>query len=500
MILRRCDEYDPDRIRAIVGESIDHLGLKPRGRTMVKPNTVIAHKLFFRHAFTRPEFLDGLFGALRERDDEVSDLWLGERCGITVPTRFAFAEAGYPSVMRKHRVRAKYFDEMPQERRDLIAEGRLRDFIYVPEAVAATDWYISAPKFKAHPWTKVTFNLKLYIGIQDDEHRLIDHDHHRHTKIADLYEVIQPKLCVMDAITAGGKTMLTPEPFPLGLIVVSDDAVAADVVCTHIAGLRPEEVDHIRITAERGWGSLSLDDVTLEGDVTLDEARARAEGFGLTTEKIDAQYNDKTRLKIYLGPPPDTYDYCWGGCPGALTETMGVIRELHPTVDRDIQPVHLVYGAYNGDIDAQGDERVVFVGDCATWKGTVRGRELDIPYLYKHRSLINPTRVRAGDLVAKILRIGWFRLRHLGKREMRLTGCTVSVAEMVLLMSAYGRVTNPYFDPRIVLRFIHHYVVAKVFRFFGKLRRPMKAALREPGRPRLPEGATGTDRGAKSGE
>jgi uncharacterized protein (DUF362 family) len=463
---------------------MDDLGLKPQGRTMVKPNTVLAHRLFFRHAFTRPEFLDGLFGAIRERDDEVSDLWLGERCGITIPTRYAFSEAGYRPVMRKHRVKPKFFDEMPQVRRNLYMEGRLRDFIYIPEAVAETDWYISAPKFKAHPWTKVTFNLKLYIGIQDDEHRLIDHDHHLHTKVADLFEVIQPKLCVMDAITAGAKTMLTPAAFPLGLIIISDDAIAADVVCTHIAGLRPEEVDHIRITAERGWGSLSLDDVSIEGDVTLEEAQARAKGFELTLQKADELYNDKTRLKIYLGPPPDTYDYCWGGCPGALTETIGVIKELQPSVESDIQRVHLVYGAYEGEIDAKGKEKVVFVGDCARWQGKIRGRKVDIPYLYKHRSLINPSRVSAGDVVSKILKMWWFRLRNLGRGETRLSGCTVSVAEMVVLMSGYGKTKNPYFDPRIAIRFAYQYVIAKFFRFFGKLRSPSKAALKARSRPK----------------
>ena len=96
--------------------------------------------------------------------------------------------------------------------------------------------------------------------------------------------------------------------------------------------------------------------------------------------------------------------------------------------------------------------------------------EIDIPYLYKHRSLINPNRVSASDLIAKVLKIWWFRLRNLGKREMRLPGCTVSVAEMVLLMSAYGRVKNPYFDSRVLFRFLYHYAIGKIFRFFARLR------------------------------
>jgi hypothetical protein len=312
--------------------------------------------------------------------------------------------------------------------------------------------------------------------LQDDEHRLIDHDHHLHTKIADLFEVIQPKLCVVDAVTAGAKTMLTPTPFPLGLIVIGDDAVATDVVCTHIAGLRPEEVDHIRITAERGWGSLAVDDVEITGDVGLDEAKARARGFGLTLEKIDQQFNEKTRLKIYLGPPPDTYDYCWGGCPGALTEAIGIVRELQPDVDQKVACVHLVYGAYEGEIHAEGNERVIFVGDCARWSGTIHGRRVEIPYLYKERHLINPSRAVAGDLLSKIAGNLWFRLRHFGRRVLRVRGCTVSVAEMVLLTAGYGRTRNPYFDPRIAVRFAVDYVISKVMRFFGKLRSPSPQA------------------------
>jgi P4 family phage/plasmid primase-like protien len=43
--------------------------------------------------------------------------------------------------------------------------------------VARADFFVNCPKFKAHPWTTVTFSIKAYIGLQDDRHRLIDHDH-----------------------------------------------------------------------------------------------------------------------------------------------------------------------------------------------------------------------------------------------------------------------------------------------------------------------------------
>jgi uncharacterized protein (DUF362 family) len=459
---------------------MDELGLKPRGRTLVKPNTVISHDLFFPHSYTRSEFLDGLLGAIRERDEEVTELSVGERCGITIPTRFAFANAHYRPVLRRHRARPKYFDEMPQVRRNLYSDGRLRDYIYVPEAVAETEWYVSAPKFKAHPWTKVTFNLKLYIGIQDDEHRLIDHDHHLHTKIADLYEVVQPKLCVMDGIIAGAKSMLVPEPFDLGLVIVSDDAIAADVVSTQIVGLDPREVDHIRLTAERGWGSLELDDIEIDGDVSLDEARERARGFELALDRIDENLNERSNLTVYSGPPPDTYDYCWGGCPGALQEGLAVIERLQPNVLREIQPIHVVFGAYDGPIEVQGEERVLFIGDCARWKGEIAGEAVEVPYLYKERKLIRPERVRASDLVGKILAYLRGRYRFRGKRVLRITGCTVSVADNVLYMAGLGRTKNPYYDPRLSFGYLWHWLIGKIFRFFGKLRSPHPEALQAP--------------------
>src|SRR5512142_1858187 len=65
VIIRNCAGYDPEAIRAIVRDGLDELGLKPSGRTLVKPNLVAAGKLF-PHAHTRPEFGEGVLRALRE--------------------------------------------------------------------------------------------------------------------------------------------------------------------------------------------------------------------------------------------------------------------------------------------------------------------------------------------------------------------------------------------------------------------------------------------------
>src|SRR5690242_3831955 len=93
VIIRHCARYDPQRIREIVREGLTELGLRPSGRTLVKPNLVAAGELF-PHAHTRPEFAEGLLWALKDvADDALVELAVGERCGITLPTRLAFAES-----------------------------------------------------------------------------------------------------------------------------------------------------------------------------------------------------------------------------------------------------------------------------------------------------------------------------------------------------------------------------------------------------------------------
>jgi len=467
VILRRCDEYDPDRIAGIISEGLTDLGVQPRGRTMVKPNTVIAHPLYFAHAYTRPEFLDGLLSALKRHGDEITELSVGERCGITIPTRYAFAEAGYNPVLRRHRVRVYYFDEEPQVEVRLESPPALRPFIYVPRSVTECDFFVNTPKFKAQPWVKVTFALKNLIGIQDDKHRLIDHDYMLENKIVDLQQVVSPGFIAMDGIIAGEKTMLTPKPFSLGLIVMAVNPVATDVICSHIVGLGPDDVDHIRLAGERGLGPLDLDQIEVTGDVTLEEARARAEGFELTLGTVEDIFNSpQSNITTYAGPPPGSQDYCWGGCPGALFEAMQIIEVMQPNVYREVRPLHVAFGdVRDRQIDASPEERVLFMGDCAAFDGEIAGKPVHVSSTYASREQRDPLHAKSGDLLSKIVKFFWLWLRHRGKQVVRVPGCPVSVAENVLFVSALGRTKMPYLDRHIFVSFAYHYVIFNVVRF-----------------------------------
>jgi uncharacterized protein (DUF362 family) len=474
VIIRHCPEYDAQAIRRIVREGIEELGLQPSGRTLVKPNLVAAG-VNFPHAFTRSEVGEGVLGALRDvGGPRITELAVGERCGITMPTRLAFEQSGWSAMLaRQQGVKQYNFEECPQVEIRYTHAGRLRDYVFTPEPVAKADFFVNLPKFKAHPWTTVTFGNKNYIGIQDDRHRLIDHDHRLNEKIADLQYIIQPQLLVIDGITAGEGRMLTPRPFPLRLLILGNNQVAFDAVCAAIVGVKARDVEHIRLAEQRGFGTCDLAAIKLSGDVTFEEARARAKGFEVGLIRVE-KYFEGSRITAYAGPPPEAErtDYCWGGCPGAIEEAIEILRRFDRDCDATMKRLHVVFGAYRGKIDARPGEKVVFIGDCASWEGKLGDQLVQVRSLYRDRGTRDPHTVKHDDIYAKMVTLKRKISKAKKEPHLRLEGCPVSVAEQVLALVDLGGTKNPYLDGREALSFNKAYLawrlVTAVNRLFGK--------------------------------
>ena len=473
VIIRDCKTYDVAKIRQIIREGLEELGLSPAGRTLVKPNCVASGDMF-TNAFTRPEFLEGVLLALKDRDrGKVTELAVGERCGITIPTRLAFEGAGYYPVFERTGVKHYHFEEVPQVEIRYSHPKRLRDYVFTPEPVAKADFFVNCPKFKSHPWTTVTFSMKNYIGIQDDRHRLIDHDHKLDEKVADLQYILQPQFIAIDAITAGEGRMLTPIPFPLGLVIMGNNQVAFDSVCSSIIGVDPASIPHVRMASERGFGPMDLDKIEISGDVSFEEAKARAKGFKVGLLRVE-KYFEGTHITAYAGPPPaegsigarqrggktaePDSDYCWGGCPGAIEEAIEILRLYDKECDEKLPRMHVVFGAYEGAIDAKPGEKVIFIGDCATYHGEIGGKLVKVENLYKNRETKDPYHAKHDDIFAKMVSVTTKLALARNEPHVRLEGCPVSVAEQVLALVSLGGLKNPYFAADQVVEFNKAYL------------------------------------------
>jgi uncharacterized protein (DUF362 family) len=470
VIIMHCDEYDPEKISGIVKEGMQELGVKPRGKILLKPNVVIAHPEIFPHAFTRKEFLDGVISATKALAQDVKEIAVGERSGITLPTRYNFKNAGYPTVIRKHRIKSHYFDEVKQVPVKIKGKETLRDNLFVPKPIVECDFLINLPKFKAHPWCRLTLSLKNFIGIQDDRHRLVDHNSFLEHKIADLQAVIQPKFIAIDGIAAGQKMMLTPTPFALGAIVMGTNSCAVDTVGCHMVHVDPSDLIHLRYSSERGFGPMDLEKIDVSGDFPLEEVQQKTRDFEFCMERIDDYFADNSNLRCTVGTFPEKHssDYCWGGCPGALQEAMHIFRGFNSNVDKEMKKIRYVVGKVEGPLDLQHGERVIFAGDCTSWEGKIDGEDVKIESRYKTSREVDERKTQSNDMLLKTLRAFWECFRKRNARYLHAKGCTLSVAENVNYLSYIGKIANPNFDPRLLVPVNMAYWRMRLNRFLNR--------------------------------
>jgi uncharacterized protein (DUF362 family) len=464
VLIMQCDAYDPDRIAGIIKDGMEELGVVPFGRILLKPNVVLAHPRFFPNAYTRGEFLDGVVAAVKSRAASIKEIAVGERSGITVPTRFNFKNAGYPEVIKKYGIKTYYFDECKHVPVPLKNAQALRKTVYIPQPVTRCDFLINLPKFKAHPWCRLTLSLKNFIGLQDDRHRLLDHNQFLEHKIADLQEVIKPKFIAIDGIVAGQKMMLTPTPFPLGAIIMGTNSCAVDTVGCHMVRVNPGELVHLR------YGPMALDQIDVVGDYPLEEVQRRTENFKFCVERIDDYFSSNRNLSCTVGTFPEKHspDYCQGGCPGALQEAVHIFRGFDPDVDRKMKKVRYVVGKVNEPLNLADDERVFFAGNCTGWEGKINGQSVKIQSSYKTLDQVNAKQTASNDMLLKTATAIVHSLLKKPSRFMHARGCPLSVAQHVNYLSALAKIKNPNLHTSLLVPVNLAYWQMRFFRFLNR--------------------------------
>jgi uncharacterized protein (DUF362 family) len=470
VLIMRCDQYDPERIAGIVKEGMEELDVRPTGKILLKPNVVIAHPEIFPHAFTRREFLDGVIAATKSQAIEAEEIAVGERSGITIPTRWCFKNAGYPEVFKRHEIKAYYLDEAKHMPMELKTKGRLRDSIYVPKPILDCDFLINLPKFKAHPWCRLTLSLKNFIGLQDDRHRLVDHNSYLEHKIADLQEIIQPKFIAIDAIEAGQRMMLTPTPFSMGAIVMGNNSCAVDTVCCHMVHVDPDDLIHLRMASERGFGPNRLTEIEVSGDFPLASVQEKTKDFKFCLERIDDYFGKESNISCTVGTFPEEHsaDYCWGGCPGALQEAMHIFRGFNPHVEKEMKKVRYVVGNVEGPLDLEEGEMVIFAGDCTRWEGKLNGKKVRISGSYRDKDQVDIDERPSNDMLLKFLSSMWQCFKGRSSGYIHARGCPVSVADHVNALSFVGKIGNPNLDPRIFVPANISYWQMRLSRFLNR--------------------------------
>jgi uncharacterized protein (DUF362 family) len=218
---------------------------------------------------THPQVIAAAIDAFLEAGAEVA---VGESPIVGVKTLEAFAAMGVTEIAQPRNCPLIDMDARPFVE-VAIPDGIAIQTINVCPEVFEYDLIVSLPVMKMHMHTGATLAVKNMKGclwrrskvklhmlppVEGSSEKPID------IAIADMASILRPHLAIIDGTV--GMEGLGPsagQKKPLDVVVVSDDAFAADAVACRLMGTRAEDIPHLRIGAKRGCGVIDLEQITV---------------------------------------------------------------------------------------------------------------------------------------------------------------------------------------------------------------------------------------------
>lgn len=239
------------------------LGLARGKRVLLKPNA--GRKAACGSGVTtHPQVVAAAIDAFREAGATVA---VGESPITGVRTMEAFDVSGIAAVVRERDCELIDMDARPCVPCTL-PEGKAIQALQVCREVTEFDLVVSIPVMKTHMHTGVTLAVKNMKGclwrrskvtlhmlppMEDSRLKSLD------VAVADMAWALCPHFSIIDGTF--GMEGLGPSAGKAknaGLVVVGADPFATDAVACRLMGLRAEEVPHLALGAERGYGVIDL--------------------------------------------------------------------------------------------------------------------------------------------------------------------------------------------------------------------------------------------------
>jgi uncharacterized protein (DUF362 family) len=246
----RVPRYSLD-IRDILKPYFRRFEFNLKGKTvLLKPN-LVDYRGDEHHIFTHPTVLAAaieLFG------DSGAQVIIAEASGLRRDTNTVLFYSGYKTILDKYSVRFIDLNLDEVEKVSLPANYTGLNYFYVPRTVVKSDFIVSMAKMKTHHWAGVTLSLKNMFGVLPGikygwpKNRL--HTIGLHEAIADIGYAVRPHFAMIDGVYGieGNGPLFGDNKF-VGVVVMSDDFLAADAVGCKIMGVNPGKVDYLRLAA-----------------------------------------------------------------------------------------------------------------------------------------------------------------------------------------------------------------------------------------------------------
>lgn len=289
-------------------------------RVLIKPN---AARLAFpgEGVTTHPQVVAATIDHLKEK--EVGNIVIGESCIFGVNAQEAFRVTGIKEISEREGVELIDLDQTdPVE--IAIPGGKVLKKIKVPAILKKFNFIISIPVMKTHMHTRVTLSIKNMKGLLWRREKVRFHQLRYNKKItagykeldiaiSEMASILFPHLAIIDG-TVGMEGMgpAYGRAKKMGIVLVGNNPLSTDAVATRLMGFDPEEIPHLKLSAERGLGEIQLRKISVEPQDYLKWETP----FALPPSKLSI-------------PFPDVVVYDEGSCSACLSTLLVFLKNYH---------------------------------------------------------------------------------------------------------------------------------------------------------------------------
>jgi len=262
----RCDDYSQEKVDPAVEKLIENLGgvgnfIKEGSKVLLKPNLLVG-KHPDRAITTHPSIVAAVVKLLKKHNCKIA---IGESPAIET-CRSAAMKAGYSSISDCEIIDFK-------ECFVVNSPDNLFKDIEIAAEIKNYDYVINLPKVKTHGQMGLSLGVKNMFGSVIGLKKVQWHFKSGINKdffakmLVDVYRSVKPVLTITDGIIGmEGNGPQNGNPRKLGLIIASEDAVASDVVISHLIGYDPEKLFTNIAARVMKVGTTRLNEINITGE------------------------------------------------------------------------------------------------------------------------------------------------------------------------------------------------------------------------------------------
>jgi len=259
-------EYTLSEIESHFRQAFDHLNIREKLQNMkvvlLKPNMLGAFSPQ-RAVTTHPVVLECVIKILQDIGVEVV---VGDSPGGTVKPQTVWDTCGYTEVCQRYKVPLLDFGKAGIIN---IQNGSLQ--LYFDKTVWDCDGMINLAKLKTHSMAVYTGAVKNLYGTipglyKAELHKLYPSPNEFATVLSTIYHLLKPKIVlnIIDGIVGmDGQGPSAGRPYPFGVLLASNNAVATDYVGSAIMGFSFSEILYLQQCLEHE--DFQIEDIYIQG-------------------------------------------------------------------------------------------------------------------------------------------------------------------------------------------------------------------------------------------